>query len=306
MTHQAKSPHTVTLFGEVLADVFPDRSVLGGAPFNVARHLQAFGLHPVMVSRTGNDALRDELLREMDRLGMDTVGMQCDPTHPTGQVRVHMENGSHRFEILPEQAYDHIHADVAHILARSLQPSMAYFGTLAQRNLNSRLALRGFLAACDCPRFLDINLREPWYDRHVIRHSLQRADIVKMNHEELETVARICAIDSPDPEHKARSLIERYGLELMIITCGPDGAWLITREQERLDTGPVKLQQPIVDTVGAGDAFAALCIIGLLHRWELPLILERANRFAAAMCTVQGGAPQDPGFHHSFRQEWGL
>ena len=62
------SQHTVVIFGEVLFDDFPDGAVLGGAPFNVAWHLQAFGLHPVVISRTGNDAQRDQMRPAQRRL----------------------------------------------------------------------------------------------------------------------------------------------------------------------------------------------------------------------------------------------
>ena len=134
-------PDTVVLFGEILVDVFPDRRVLGGAPFNVARHLQAFGLHPVLISRTGNDALRDELMAGMSDLGMDTGGVQSDPVHPTGQVLVHMDEGGHSFEILPEQAYDFIDARSADEIALASRPGLFYFGTLAQRHPVSCRAL---------------------------------------------------------------------------------------------------------------------------------------------------------------------
>lgn len=298
--------HTVALFGEVLADIFPDQSVLGGAPFNVARHLQAFALRPVMISRTGNDALRDDLLREMDRLGMDTLGIQCDPSYPTGQVQVYMEDGGHRFEILPNQAYDHIHAGVTHMMIMSLKPSLVYFGTLAQRGMESRLALDKFLADSKCPRFLDINLRAPWYNKHTIRRSLLRSDIVKMNEDELEIVAHACKIDRRTPQLKAEALLDQFELELLLVTCGENGAWLINKQHEMFSTGPATAQQTIVDTVGAGDAFAAVFITGLLRQWELPLILQRANQFAAALCGIRGGAPQDLDFYRPYRQEWKL
>ena len=77
---------TVALFGEVLVDVFPDREILGGAPFNVARHLQAFGASPILITRTGNDKTREALLSEMDRLGMDQRDIQNDMNHPSGRV----------------------------------------------------------------------------------------------------------------------------------------------------------------------------------------------------------------------------
>ena len=117
--------HTVIgIFGEVLADIFPDETILGGAPFNVARHLQAFGLHPVMITRTGNDALRTQFLQEMQRLKMDVSGLQIDAIYPTGQVKVKLTSDGHQFEILEDQAYDHIHAGITHMVTMSLKPEM--------------------------------------------------------------------------------------------------------------------------------------------------------------------------------------
>lgn len=297
---------TVGLFGEVLADIFPDQSVLGGAPFNVARHLQAFGLHPVMISRTGNDALRDDLLREMDRLGMDKTGIQCDPAYPTGQVQVHMKDGGHSFEILPDQAYDHIHAGVTHMMIMSLKPELVYFGTLAQRGMESRLALDKFLADSKCPRFLDINLRSPWYNKHTVRRSLLRSDIVKMNEDELEIVSGYFRISGKTPLLKAEALLDQFELTCLLITCGENGAWLINRQHEVFSTTPAGKTQTVIDTVGAGDAFAAVFIIGLLSQWEMPVAMHRANQFAAALCGIRGGAPQNQDFYLPFKQEWQL
>lgn len=296
----------VALFGEILADIFPDQSVLGGAPFNVARHLQAFGMHPIMISRTGNDALRDDLMREMERLGMDTVGMQCDPVYPTGQVQVHMENGGHRFEILPDQAYDHIHAGVTHMMTMSIKPDLVYFGTLVQRDMESRLALDKFLNDGKSPRFLDINLRNPWYTKHTVRRSLLRADIVKMNEDELEIVTRYFSIGGRTPELKAYALLKQFDLQKLLVTCGEHGAWLINQKDEVFSTGQVELKHPIIDTVGAGDAFASVFILGLLNEWDPALTLQRANLFAASLCGIRGGAPEDPDFYFPFKQEWKL
>lgn len=171
----AKTHKVVGIFGEVLADIFPDETVLGGAPFNVARHLQAFGLHPVMITRTGNDALYAQFLQEMQRLNMDISGLQVDAIYPTGQVNVKLTNDGHQFEILENQAYDHIHAGITHMVTMSLKPEMVYFGTLAQRSMPSRLALDKFLEDGKCPRFLDVNLRAPFYNKYTLKRSLSRS-----------------------------------------------------------------------------------------------------------------------------------
>lgn len=297
---------TIGIFGEVLADIFPDETVLGGAPFNVARHLQAFGLHPVMITRTGHDALRTQLLQEMLRLKMDVSGLQIDATYPTGQVKVNITDDGHSFEILENQAYDHIHAGITHMVTMSLKPEMVYFGTLAQRNMPSRLALDKFLEDGKCPRFLDLNLRAPFYNKHTIKRSLLRSDIVKLNEEELDIIAQCFKIESPDAQAQARQLATAFNIQRIIVTAGAKGAWMLVNKKliqtEAIASDAIKL----VDTVGAGDAFSAVCIMGNLLGWDDALMLARANAFAGAVCGIRGGAPTDTGFYTAFIEDWGL
>lgn len=282
---------TIAIFGEVLADIFPDQRVLGGAPFNVARHLRAFGRHPVLISRTGSDALRDALLQEMAHRDMDISGIQRDADYPTGQVRVIIENGSHHFDILPDQAYDHICEESTGEIVGSLQPQLAYFGTLAQRGAPSRRAAARFLANCHCPIFLDLNLRAPWYDKATIAHALAAADIVKLNDEELAVAAGLFGFEDLPPEGQAMALQQHFSLEQLLVTCGAAGSWLLTARQQILKAAPTGSTHPIIDTVGAGDAFAAVFMLGLLHQWEAPTTLHRAGEYAAAICSRRGAAP---------------
>ncbi|TCV90299.1 carbohydrate kinase family protein [Sulfurirhabdus autotrophica] len=304
------SPHTgtVALFGEVLVDKFPDRNVLGGAPFNVARHLQAFCLHPVLITRTGNDKLRDELLGAMTERGMDIRGVQPDPVHPTGQVMVHMENGGHRFEILSEQAYDYIHAGVTRMIALAVQPELVYFGTLAQRHPTSRRALGSLLKSAIAPRFLDINLREPWYDLKTLKRSLNQANIIKLNNEELLHISKLLRIGGTDETTKAALLAEQFNISQVLVTKGEQGAWLRNESGAITDLQPDATQPDIhiADTVGAGDGFASVFILGLFKKWTPEQSLQRADQFARAICGIRGAIPQDDQFYAPFRTAWSL
>lgn len=303
-TFTAANKKTIALFGEVLADIFPDRSVLGGAPYNVARHLHAFGMHPLLITRTGNDSINAEFMAEMSRLGMDISGVQLDATYPTGQVLVHMEENGHRFEIVPDQAYDHIHSGVTHLVTMSSHPEMVYFGTLAQRGLESRLALDRFLSDAKSPRFLDMNLRAPWYDRHIIRRSLLRADIVKINDDELKVLATMFQLPKSSDDASGLALMKKFELNGLIVTCGSEGAWALFDAEVKASVAGVKLGRKVVDTVGAGDGFAAICMIGLLLHWPVELMLSRANSFAAALCGVRGAAPEAVDFYDTYIKEW--
>lgn len=299
----AHPERVVVLFGEVLADLFPDRSVLGGAPFNVARHLQAFGMLPVLITRVGDDSLSRELVATMTRLGMTTEGVQQDAQHPTGQVNVHIENGGHRFEIPPDQAYDFIDANDACKVALSAAPELIYFGTLAQRNEVSFNALNKILQKVQSRRILDINLREPWYTVETIQQSLSHAELVKMSEDELEVIARLLNISESNADAQAAAMIKQFSLQQLIVTCGAEGVWQLDAD------GNKRVQQggsvELVDTVGAGDAFTAVFITGTLRGWSSAETLSRANAFAAAICGVRGAIPAEPGFYDSFLNAWG-
>ena len=297
---------TVVLFGEVLADIFPDCSVLGGAPFNVARHLKAFGRNPVLVTRVGNDATGDEVLNVMSQNRMETGGIQFDKRHPTGQVRVDFENGIHRFEILPMQAYDFIHPAVARMIRLTLNPVLVYFGTLAQRNEISRRALKTLLSSTGAAKFLDINLRAPWYDEKMLRLSLQYANILKLNADELVLMAEMIKLPEGKPQNQVRELMGQYDLEQVVVTCGSKGAWQMDREGEVVETGESKRITTVVDTVGAGDGFAAVYILGSLRHWPVAMTLARANAFAAAICGIRGAVPDHADFYEPFIAEWGI
>ncbi|MDD5058837.1 MAG: carbohydrate kinase [Sideroxydans sp.] len=303
---RAHRKRTIALFGEVLTDIFPDRSVLGGAPFNVAMHLKAFAQKPVMISRLGNDAAGIEVLHTMSEIRMETLGVQCDKSHPTGQVKVHIQNGVNRFEILPRQAYDFIHPAVARMITLSVHPELVYFGTMAQRHETSRRALRAIMGSTGAPRFLDVNLRPPWYDEATLKQSLQYADIVKLNAEELGILTKMFEPKGGNTQEQVLHLMNRFDLEQVVVTCGEQGAWQMDREGKKVEAAVSAPSANAVDTVGAGDGFAAVYILGSLMRWKTALTLARANAFAAAICGIRGAVPEHADFYQPFIAEWGI
>ncbi|MEO6974539.1 MAG: PfkB family carbohydrate kinase [Gallionella sp.] len=297
---------TVVLFGEVLADIFPDRTVLGGAPFNVARHLKAFGQNPVLVTRLGHDVLADEVLDVMSGNEMETLGVQYDKNYPTGRVQVHMTGGAHSFEILPAQAYDFIHTAAVRMTVLSVNPKLVYFGTLAQRNEISRRALKSLLRSTSATKFLDINLRTPWFDEKILKQSLQYADTVKLNAEELAILAEMFGLPDNEPQGLARGLMDRFGLGRVVVTCGQEGAWQLNRKGKMVEAGVKNRVIRLMDTVGAGDGFASVCILGELLRWPATQTMERANAFASAICEIRGAIPDHADFYTPFTREWHL
>lgn len=302
--HAAVQPdnQTVIAFGETLVDQFRDRNVLGGAPFNVACHLGALGAHPVLVTRAGKDALGDQLVQAMSERGLDLRGVQRDPARPTGRVKVTETVRGHAFDILSDQAYDHIHASLARMVGLSLHPQMVYFGTLSQRG-DSRRALRELLGTVDACAFLDVNLRDPWVDADTLRWSLQQARVAKLNEDELDRIGDLFALDGATPQARAAVLLSGFDLQRVVVTRGPAGAWTLDAAGRIESVDGMPLEQ-VVDTVGAGDGFSAVFMLGMLQGWPLADQLARADAFARALCGIRGAVPASQDFYRPFIHDW--
>ncbi len=285
------------IFGEVLFDCFPDgREVLGGAPFNVARHLQGFELKPLFISRVGDDYRGEQVLAAMTGWGMDTAGVQLDSQHPTGSVRIAMRGTTHSFDILPQQAYDYIDAAQTLPLLQQQQPSMLYFGSLIERETVSRHTLQS-LRSFPVPLFSDVNLRAPWWEPERVVSILQGVDWVKLNDEELAALGY-----DGDLESAAKQMREEFAMRLLVVTRGEAGALLITADK-MLHGKPVAVRT-LVDTVGAGDAFSAVMMLGMLREWALEKTLGHALEFAAHMCEVRGAVLPDNRYYQMCLAKW--
>jgi len=301
----------VLLFGEVLADCFPDGERVGGAPFNVAHHLTGLGrragVHPILVSRIGVDARGAFLLERMRAAGLATEELQSDPEHPSGRVDVILDRDSqgHRFAIPDGQAWDFIDADAARLAALARRPRWIYFGTLVQRGA-SREALRALFAATRASGFLDVNLREPRLDDEMLRWSLAQAEVVKVNEEELHRVGETLGMRDSCPTGLGKRLVDAFGIRQLLVTQGADGAWLLDDCHCRFRTPVARPVTEFRDSVGAGDAFAAVFMLGLVQGWNVWQRLERAHRFAGEVCRLRGAVPQDDGFYAPFLAAWGL
>ena len=285
------------IFGEVLFDHFPDgKRVLGGAPFNVAWHLQAFGQAPHFISRVGDDAEGETIRAAMQQWGMDTSGLQTDPELPTGRVDVSFDDGEPSYEIVRPCAYDAIAAPPAGACR------LLYHGSLALREDASRQALEALRTSAPGTVFVDVNLRPPWWGREQMAGLLRGADWVKLNADEL---AQLHPLQAPGDTPNAQSFLAAYQLEGLVVTHGALGAELLTAAGERFHASPLAGIR-VVDTVGAGDAFASVMILGLANDWPLQLTLERAQAFAARVVGNRGATVSDPAFYQSLVDEWTL
>ena len=293
-----KNAHPV-VFGEVLFDRFPDGNVvLGGAPFNVARHLQAFGREPLMISRVGNDALGRNIRQAMEDWSMSLRGLQLDSQHPTGTVDVSIHANEPSYDIVDQRAYDFIDATLLPPLPES---GVLYHGSLALRNPVSRQALETLRRGGDLAVFVDVNLRAPWWQREAVLAMLQQARWAKLNADEL---ACLCP-EEGSLEARARFLLADCELEWLVVTLGGAGAQVFMATADTLSIAPAQ-NTPVVDTVGAGDAFTSVLLLGLLRDWPMQQTLQRAQEFASAIVGVRGATVSDAGFYERICVDWEL
>ncbi|MBV8635765.1 MAG: fructokinase, partial [Burkholderiaceae bacterium] len=255
---------SIILFGEALIDSFPDADVLGGAPFNVACALGAFGSPALLLSAVGLDDGAATIRAAMRRFGLDERGLQTDPFHPTGRVAVELSGDGHRFDILVNQAYDHIDGTrAAATINSAAAPQVLYFGTMAQRHEVSRSALRHLFEQVQAPRFLDLNLREGTYTRESVAASLLEADMLKVNEGELlfllkQFVSPLAdfgmRVDSAMLNSRLlpalQSLLAQFSLQSLVVTLGERGyAYLHRMGRMIVDDRPAPASD-VADTVG--------------------------------------------------------
>ncbi len=291
-------PQRALCFGEVLFDIFPAYERLGGAPFNFAAHLCAFRIPTRLITRVGTDARGRRIAEALGRCpGTETL--QRDDRRDTGTVQVRLDGqGVPEFDILTDVAYDYIAYDASVQRAAAEGSALLYCGTLAQRNGVSRTTLARLLSEARAARvFYDMNLRSPHFCAAVVEDSLQACQVLKLNEGELQMCKRLLGNSLPDRAF-IDLLVDRYQLEWLCLTRGERGSDLY-RGRERYAVKGVPVDA-VVDTVGAGDAYASVLALGILNDWAPETILARATEFSAALCGQRGAVPESLDFYTPF------
>ncbi len=290
----------ITAFGEILFDIYANSKSLGGAPLNFIYHINKLTGSGKIISRVGNDELGEEATNFLISKGLLTDAIQIDNEHETGAANITLdENGVPTFNIEQDRAYDFINIDEDNGVEILKEVDCLYFGTLAQRNDVSRKSLQSLLNK-PIKYFCDVNIRQKFYTREILSDSLNAATAVKLNLNELKLLNDLFLEEPFDVQVASKKLMNNFKIELLAVTKGTDGSALF-RNDEVDEYKPTN--NDVVDTVGAGDAFASILCLGYLNQWELRKINELANEFAGQICLINGALPKDDKIYNRVRQE---
>jgi fructokinase len=293
--------HLILGIGELLWDIAPDGTRLGGAPANFAVTAGWLGNHTAILSRIGRDDLGRKAMDRLAAMPVETNLIEVDPFHETGRVTVSIVDDEPHYIIHDPAAWDFLElSDEWAGLAK--RADAICFGSLAQRNPQARQTIQTLAAetSSKCIRVFDVNLREPFYTTEIVEESLELATVAKMNDAEVPTVLDLLGLTinkapretptTPDYLRAAseRLLAEFSSLELVAVTRGSRGSLLATRDEWNEHPGiPVK----VADAIGAGDAFTAAMTHYLLRGAGLATLNEAGNRWGAWVASQSGAMP---------------
>lgn len=282
-----KKPLCIGL-GEVLFDLLPDGAVLGGAPANFARASCAAGADGLAVSAVGDDRMGREARRQLKARGLSA----CLPVvkdRRTGHVKVTFSGaGIPSYEFAEEPAYEAIpYTEELAGLARAAD--ICCFGTMAQQGEMTRRTVTRFLEEMrpESVRVFDVNFRNGFDDREIVERSLVHATAVKCNEVELPRLCRYAGIPESADTYWAY-LETRFGIDCLMYTEGARQSCVYVHGGRSLLPAP---SVPVIDTVGAGDAFTAACVVSLYLGKSLQEAHEKAVAMSAFVCSQQGGMP---------------
>ena len=278
---------TIVAFGEVLWDLLPSCTVLGGAPFNFTYRAGSLGDMGLMVSRLGSDDLGKRACEKIVELGLDTTHIQWDHKFPTGTVQVSFdEHNNPDYVIIPNVAYDRIEINQA-LVQTVAKADCLCFGTLAQRSATSRRTLRELIKqAGNTLKLLDINLRKDCYTPESVRFSLQNADILKLNEDEAHTLEKMLDITCSDLCDFCYNMLNRWSLEFCVVTLAAKGALAVSARGDSVYVPGYKVD--LVVSLGSGDAFSAGFVHRILRGDPVVQACEFGNVLGALVATQAG------------------
>lgn len=275
-------------FGELLWDMLPSGKQAGGAPMNVAYHLNRLGLEAKPITAIGKDALGKELVEFLmsKKISTDFV---LENAQPTGQVVVTLSKSNEAsYTIQAPAAWDFIELNKDSLLEIAQKEYLLIFGSLACRNSINRDTLNR-LASKAALKICDINLRSPFYNKDLVHHLFSITDWIKINHEELALITAWYRDDLNTEEKQAGFLLNTFpDVDLILVTRGANGAAYYDREASYDHKG---FKVKVADTVGSGDSFLAMFISKALEGVNPVECLKYACAMGAVVASHAGATP---------------
>ena len=291
---------SITAFGEILFDVYPEIITLGGAPFNFIYHIKKLTGKGNFISSVGNDDLGMEILNFLKSNTISSEYIVVDKKHSTGAANANLdENKIPHWEIKLNCAYDFIeNTDKIKDLVDNGTDCL-YFGTLAQRGEVSKNTLNELFGK-KIQYFCDLNIRQNFYNTDVIKNSLNTTDVLKLNNDELKLINELLFMEDYDEEKLAELISDKFNIELICVTLGDKGAFLYKNgafNHYKVDV------EKVIDTVGAGDAYASILCLGYIYGWDVCKINRIASEFASAIVQIKGALPKDESIYEIFKEK---
>ena len=306
MQEEQTRPSYIVGLGEILFDCLPTGKKLGGAPANFAYNVSQLGFNGIAVSAIGKDPDGNHIQQLLSQQDFKTHLEIVD--YPTGTVQVSLTTGGiPHYDIRLGVAYDNI-PWTPEIEEIARHTRAVCFGSLAQRTAVSRATIQRFIdtmPVLGTLKVFDINLRQDWYSKEIIRESLRRCNVLKINDEEIIKVATLFDYSLPlasgdvddrllqpvEFEDFCHQMIRDYELQMIVLTCGAHGSYVVTEEQLNFEPTP---KVSVVDTVGAGDSFTGAFCASILAGKTIAQAHKIGVNVSAYICTQAGAMPPYP------------
>jgi len=279
MSGKVKIPQIVGI-GEIVSDILPDSRKLGGAPADFLSFAVKHGAVGYLVSAIGADDLGRELVAELNKREINPV-LSITP-YPTGRVLI-FNNPANGFtaHILENAAWDYIpYTTTAEACIQ--KADAVYFDTLALRKAYSQNTILDLIdmAPESAYKFFDVNLRQNYYTPLIIKQLIAKANILKLNIEELKVLKEVFKLTGT-PENMCLKLKEEQNLKYVILTNMAKESFVFGDD----DLTTVQ-NEPLQQTFafGAGNAFAGAFMASILKGFTQKEAHEKANETAVEIC----------------------
>ena len=268
----------------------------GGAPANVAAAVARLGFPSAFMGQVGDDPFGRYLAAVLAAENVNTDGVTFSKEARTALAFVsNTADGDRSFMFYRHPSADMLMSPDNVDLAVIDAFDVFHHGSITFIREPAASALRLALDhAIKGDKFIsyDPNLRLPLWESEAaakagMRAGMEYANMLKISDEEL---LFLTGGDDVAPLWHER-------MQMICVTCGPAGAVVHLRDGSKIEHGGYAVKA--MDTTGAGDAFVAAMLIGILenredYREKLPEILDFANAVGALTCLEKGAIPSLP------------